>query len=75
MVTTLQFCNSLRSPMTPFSLRAVGVVATSVILMIALYGPQGRADDSARISRLESELRLLRTRVDEQQRRIARLEE
>ncbi|MEX2150472.1 MAG: hypothetical protein WD793_09645 [Steroidobacteraceae bacterium] len=32
-------------------------------------------DDAARISRLESEIRLLRTRVDEQQRRIVRLEE
>jgi len=33
------------------------------------------ADDAARISRLESEIQLLRTRIDEQHRRILRLED
>jgi hypothetical protein len=42
---------------------------------MALYSQNAGADDAARISRLESEIRLLRTRVDEQQRRIVRLEE
>ena len=61
--------------MTPFSLRALGVASDTGILTISLYAACARADDSARISRLESEIRQLRTRVDEQQRRISRLEE
>lgn len=46
-----------------------------VALTIALNPGIAGADDAARISRLESEIRLLRTQIDEQQRRIARLEE
>jgi hypothetical protein len=61
--------------MTPFSLRALAVASVTGILTIALYAACASADDPARISRLESEIRQLRTRVDEQQRRIARLEE
>jgi Trimerisation motif len=55
--------------------RALGVAVIPVVLSMALYAEIAGADDAARISRLESEIRLLRTRVDEQQRRIARLEE
>jgi len=55
--------------------RALVVAAIAVVLTIAPYPVVAGADDAARISRLESEIRLLRTRVDEQQRRIARLEE
>jgi hypothetical protein len=46
-----------------------------VVLTMALDPGIAGADDAARISRLESEIRLLRTQIDEQQRRIARLEE
>lgn len=41
---------------------------------MALTPPAASADDAARISRLESEIQLLRTQIDEQNRRIQRLE-
>jgi hypothetical protein len=61
--------------MTTSYRRALVVAVIPVVLTMALCPVVAGADDAARISRLESELRLLRTRVDEQQRRIARLEE
>ncbi len=51
------------------------VVVFPLILAAGLYPVHAGADDSARISRLESEIQLLRTRIDEQQRQIARLQE
>lgn len=53
----------------------VFVVVFPVVLAIGLNPVLAGADDSARISRLESEIQLLRTRIDEQQRQIARLQE
>jgi len=44
-------------------------------LMAGLLPPCALGDDAARISRLESEIQLLRTRIDEQHRRILRLED
>ena len=38
------------------------------------FAPPALADDAARVSRLESEIQQLRTQVDEQNRRIQRLE-
>jgi hypothetical protein len=55
--------------------RALVVAVIPVVLSMALFSGVAGADDPARISRLESEIRLLRTRIDEQQRRIVRLEE
>jgi hypothetical protein len=45
------------------------------MLAFAATPDRAIADDAARISYLESEIRLLRTRLDEQNRRIQRLEE
>lgn len=42
-------------------------------IVLAVTGP-ACADDGARISRLESEIQLLRSQIDEQNRRIQRLE-
>jgi hypothetical protein len=45
-------------------------------LSVAALAPQAAsADDAARISRLESEIQLLRTQINEQNRRIQRLED
>ena len=60
------------------TLRIVRVLATAVtITWLAVgFNPEpALADDSSRISQLELEIQRLRTRVDEQQRRILRLEE
>jgi hypothetical protein len=43
-------------------------------MIIAILPVDSLADDAARISRLESELQQLRARIDEQDRRIERLE-
>jgi predicted RNase H-like nuclease (RuvC/YqgF family) len=43
--------------------------------MAALTSFSASADDAARISRLESEIQLLRTQINEQNRRIQRLED
>lgn len=51
------------------------VAAIPFVLSMALCAEVAGANETARISRLESEIRLLRTRIDEQQRRIVRLEE
>jgi hypothetical protein len=45
------------------------------VLGLELLPATALADDAARISRLESEIRQLRIRIDEQNRRILRLEE
>ena len=63
------------APMSISYCRDLLVAGIPVVLTMALYAEAAGADDAARISRLESEIRLLRTRVDEQQRRIVRLEE
>lgn len=60
--------------MTPSTFMAFAAVAMS-ILAAASYPSCALADDTARISRLESEIRLLRTQIDEQHRRILRLED
>jgi hypothetical protein len=53
----------------------VAVAITSLAMMAgALWPSPASADDAARISRLESEIQLLRTQIDEQARRIQRLE-
>jgi hypothetical protein len=66
---------ALDAQMTTSYCRALVVVVIPFVLTMALYPKYAGADDAARISRLESEIRLLRTRVDEQQRRITRLED
>lgn len=58
---------------TPFMSAVIAAV-----LVLSLAGPgsgDARADDAARISRLESEIQQLRIRIDEQLRRIERLEQ
>jgi hypothetical protein len=50
------------------------IVALVGMAAVAPWPPPASADDAARISRLESEIQLLRTQVDEQSRRIQRLE-
>jgi hypothetical protein len=50
-----------------------GDILRCAIFAIALASP-ALADDAARVSRLESEIQQLRTQVDEQNRRIQRLE-
>jgi cell division protein FtsB len=50
------------------------VVASLGMAAVALAPHSASADDAARISRLESEIQLLRTQIDEQSRRIQRLE-
>ena len=59
---------------------AVQISRTSIIALVvgalaatSIPGP-ALADDAARISRLESDLQQLRARIDEQERRIERLE-
>ena len=53
-----------------------GLVAAIVLSLACVLVPSwSAADDSARISQLELEIQRLRTRIDEQQRRIERLEE
>jgi hypothetical protein len=48
----------------------------ALVALVALSGPSGpaRAADEARISRLETEIQQLRAQIDEQNRRIQRLE-
>jgi hypothetical protein len=55
--------------------RARVVVLYLGVLTVGAFPPFALADDAARISRLESEIQLLRTRIDEQHRRILRLED
>lgn len=55
--------------------RSVIAVVAVALLTVGLNPGLARADDSSRISQLELEIQRLRTRVDEQQRRILRLEE
>jgi hypothetical protein len=55
--------------------RAVITVVAGTLLSVGLMPGPASADDSPRISQLELEIQRLRTRVDEQQRRILRLEE
>ena len=54
--------------------RALIVAATVGLSSAALIPGAARADDAARISRLESDLQQLRARIDEQDRKIERLE-
>ena len=61
--------------MTLRIVRALATVVTIVWLVAGLSPKPVLADDSSRISQLELEIQRLRTRVDEQQRRILRLEE
>lgn len=61
--------------MTLLFSRAVIVAAIIGALAGGLNAGSALADDAARISRLESEIRLLRTQIDEQHRRIQRLED
>jgi hypothetical protein len=56
------------------SAQAAFVAASLAVAAVALAPQPACADDAARISRLESEIQLLRTQVDEQSRRIQRLE-
>lgn len=60
--------------MTPSSLRVLVTLIVGV-LVVAAYPSGALADDAARISRLESEIQLLRTQIDAQHRRILRLED
>jgi hypothetical protein len=55
--------------------RAVITVVAGTLLSVGLMPGPASADDSPRISQLELEIQRLRTRVDEQQRRILRVEE
>jgi hypothetical protein len=48
--------------------------ASIAMAAVALWSAPAIADDAARISRLESEIQLLRSQIDEQSRRIQRLE-
>ena len=61
--------------MTHRIVRALATVVTVSWLTVGLSPKPVLADDSSRISQLELEIQRLRTRVDEQQRRILRLEE
>jgi len=61
--------------MTHRIVRALATVVTIVWLGVGLGPKPVLADESSRISQLELEIQRLRTRVDEQQRRILRLEE
>ena len=54
--------------------RVLIIAAMVGVLSDALIPGSALADDAARISRLESELQQLRARIDEQDRRIERLE-
>lgn len=56
-------------------MRALFLAVIVAALLIALSPPAASADDSAQISRLESEIQLLRTQIDAQHRRILRLED
>ena len=51
------------------------ITPTLVLLTISFTPVSGYADDAARISRLETEIQQLRTRIDEQARRIQQLED
>lgn len=59
---------------SPYS-RALVCTVFASILAGALYPGRALADDAARISQLESEIQRLRTQLNEQNRRIQRLEE
>jgi hypothetical protein len=48
--------------------------ARHCVSFLALFATSVLADDAARVSRLESEIQQLRTQIDEQNRRIQRLE-
>src|SRR5688500_11028364 len=54
--------------------RYFAIAAFAGLPSTALVSPSASADEAARISRLESELQLLRSQIDEQNRRIQRLE-
>jgi hypothetical protein len=60
--------------MTPRSIRFFIALIPSA-LMLGANPTRALADDAARISRLESEIQLLRTQIDAQHRRILRLED
>ncbi len=51
------------------------LVAAVALSLTGLIPQAASADDNARIGRLESEIRLLRTQIDQQNRRIQRLED
>jgi hypothetical protein len=57
--------------------RRIRIVAAGIVAMtLAALAPVSKAaDDSARVSRLESEIQQLRSQLNEQARRIERLEE
>ncbi len=55
-------------------LRHRAIACAVLIAAVAIIPVRAFADDSARISRLETEIQLLRTQIDEQNRRIQRLE-
>lgn len=48
--------------------------AIPCVFFAIVFASPARADDAARVSRLESEIQQLRTQIDEQNRRILRLE-
>jgi len=60
--------------MTPSFFRVLAAVIVSAF-MVAVHPSRALADDSSRISRLESEIQQLRTQIDAQNRRILRLED
>lgn len=49
-------------------------IRCAIFVIVATVAAPALADDGARISRLESEIQLLRTQIDEQNRRIRKLE-
>lgn len=55
--------------------RSLITFAALILLGVGLNPKPALADDSSRISQLELEIQRLRTRIDEHQRRIVRLEE
>jgi hypothetical protein len=61
--------------MTRRTIRTLVAAASVTSLTIGLNPQAALADDASRISYLELEIQRLRSRVDEQQRRILRLEE
>jgi hypothetical protein len=55
-------------------MRVIAPFRCAIFVIAAIISASAAADDVARISRLESEIQLLRAQVDEQNRRIQRLE-
>lgn len=56
------------------TLRSLVIVLAAIVMTVSLFPQPALADDATRISRLESEIQQLRIRMDDQLRRINRLE-